>query len=145
MTEKVARRAAPRSSQYTRCGLNRAAFRPPRARQWPACAWPGPRGPRRRVGPPPPSKLNPFALGHLFGVSTSPLLCRGVLEITSPLIWHRAASSSIFARFSKCRPKAHILQDFQNVDHSCYEIFKTSTESIFFARFSKCRPKASFL
>ena len=33
---------------------------------------------------------------------------------------------------------------FQNVDrqHSFYEIFKMSTESLFFARFSKCRPKA---
>ena len=49
----------------------------------------------RRVGPP-PSKLNPFALGHLFGVSASLLLCRGVRKITNPLIWHRAASSSIF-------------------------------------------------
>ena len=51
----------------------------------------------RRAGPP-PSKFKPFALGHLFGVSASLLLCRGVRKITNPLIWHRAASSSIFVK-----------------------------------------------
>ena len=48
----------------------------------------------RRVGPP-ASKFNPFALGHLFEVSTSLLFCRGVRKIASPLI-SRRASSSIF-------------------------------------------------
>ena len=49
----------------------------------------------RRAGPP-PSKFHPFALGHLFWVSASLLRCRRVRKITNRLIWHRAASSSIF-------------------------------------------------
>ena len=62
-------------------------------------------------------------------------------------IFKMSTERTFFARFSKCRPKAHFLRDFQNVDrkHNFCEIFKMSTESTNFAGFSKCRPKAQFL